>query len=204
MSFVIYYGLQAATSPQVGAQFVLSEFPDPRISPYFYAKPITWFSYFSFLYWAFGLEAQKMHFLNLNDRTRQFIFIITAFVAFGAFYEIFFNFMLWTALEVLCQGIRPPCNPDPLANPFPVLRNPINLVFATKVVTTVFGMAMYSLWFLYRLDKETERRNQSKEPVSSREELYEVRTIRATQMTKLRSPSVGIEGQTPPESYSRN
>ena len=155
MTFILYYGLQATTNPQVGAQFVLAEWPDPRISPYFYAKPITWFVLFSFLYWGFGLEANRERFLSLSPRTRRFIFIITATVAFGAFYEIFFNFTLWSALMVLTQNCAtPPCNPDVLANSFPALRNPVNIVFATKVVTTVFGLSLYSLWYLHRIERD--------------------------------------------------
>ncbi len=158
MSFILYYGLQATTNPQVGAQFVLSEWPDPKISPYFYAKPITWFVLFSFLYWAFGLESHRPRFLSMSPRTRRFLFIATATVAFGAFYEIFFNFTLWSALMVLTQNCpTPPCNPDLLANSFPALRDPINLVFATKVVTTVFGLSLYSLWYLNRLERDLDR-----------------------------------------------
>lgn len=185
MAFILYYGLQAATSPQLGIQFVVAEWPDPKISPYFYGKPITWFSYLSFLYWAFGLEAQKEHFLNMSEKIRRFLFIIAALVAFGAFYEIFFNFMLWSALEVLTQNCtQPPCNPDQLFNNFPALRNPVNLVFATKVVTTVFGISMYQLWFFHRIDKEIERRSQTTQPISSRQELYELGVIRASQTAR--------------------
>lgn len=195
MAFILYYGLQAVTSPQIGAQFVLAEWPDPKLSPYFYAKPITWFSYFSFLYWAFGLEAQKEHFLNLSERIRRFIFVVAAVIAFGAFYEIFFNFMLWSALEVLTQCLGPPCNPDQLANKFPVLRNPVNLVFATKVVTTVFGIAIYQLWFLHRIEKETERRNQTSQRITTRQGLYEIGPIRANQMSRSNPSSTEIESQ---------
>ncbi len=165
MSFILYYGLQATTNPQIGAQFVLSEWPSPAISPYFYAKPITWFVLFSFLYWTFGLESNRDRFLRMSPRTRRFLFIVTATVAFGAFYEIFFNFMLWSALMVVIQTCEtPPCNPDLIANSFPSLRNPINLVFATKVVTTVFGLAVYSLWYLHRIDRDLEQERWSSAP----------------------------------------
>ncbi len=165
MSFILYYGLQATTNPQIGAQFVLSEWPSPTISPYFYAKPITWFVLFSFLYWTFGLESNRDRFLRMSPRTRRFLFIATATVAFGAFYEIFFNFMLWSALMVVIQTCEtPPCNPDLIANSFPSLRNPINLVFATKVVTTVFGLAIYSLWYLHRIERDLEQQHWSSGP----------------------------------------
>lgn len=168
MTFILYYGLQATanpTNPQVGAQFVLSEWPDPSISPYFYAKPITWFVVFSFLYWTFGLESHRDRFLRLSPRNRRFLFIVTATMAFGAFYEIFFNFTLWSALMVLTQTCpTPPCNPDLLANNFPALRNPVNLVFATKVVTTVFALSLYSLWYLHRIERDLDREQSRQGP----------------------------------------
>ena len=159
LAFIVYYGLQATTNSQVGIQFVQSEWPDPSIFPYFYAKPITWFAYFSFVYWAAGLESNKSHFLKLSPRFRNMLFLVTALVAFASFYEIFYNFMVWLALEVLTTNCRPfPCNPDQVASIFD-LRSPLNLVFATKIVTTTFGLSMYSLWFLHRVDGETQRQN---------------------------------------------
>src|SRR2546428_12114702 len=159
LTIIVYYVLQATTNPQIGIQFVSSEWPDPAIFPYFYAKPITWFVYFSFVYWAAGLESNKVHFLKLSSRFRNFLFLCTALVAFASFYEIFYNFMVWLALELLTTNCRPfPCNPDQVASIFD-LRSPLNLVFATKIVTTAFGLSMYSLWFLHRVDVETERRN---------------------------------------------
>jgi hypothetical protein len=161
LAFIVFYGLQATTNPQVGIQFVQSEWPDPSIFPYFYAKPITWFAYFSFVYWAAGLESNKGHFLKLSPRARNILFLATALVAFASFYEIFYNFMVWLALEVLTTNCKPfPCNPDQVATIFDT-RSPLNLVFATKIVTTAFGLSMYSLWFLHRVDVETERRNQT-------------------------------------------
>ncbi len=162
MVFISYYALQIPLgNVSIGAQFVLSEWPPPAVSPYFYAKPITWFSYFSFLYWAFGLESFRARFFNMSYRTRRFLFIGTAFVAFGAFYEIFFNFTIWSALLAVCSSSQ--CNPDTLVNMFPNLRTPLNLTFATKVVTTVFGLSMYSLWFLYRVDRDLDRKAISNE-----------------------------------------
>src|SRR5207245_1781894 len=89
-------------------------------------------------------------------------------VAFGAFYEIFYNFMIWSALEVLTQSCSPsPCSPDVIASRWPSLPKPLNLVFVTKVVILVFSLSVYSLWFLYRIDKEIERRKPCAEGVLS-------------------------------------
>jgi len=75
--------------------------------------------------------------------------------------------MVWLALEVLTTNCLPfPCNPDKVASIFD-LKSPLNLVFATKIVTTAFGLSMYSLWFLHRVDVETERRNQTPKPIET-------------------------------------
>ena len=204
LTFMGYYGIIALGNPSVniGQQFVLSEFPDPKMSPWFFGKPITWFSYAAFLYWTFGLESQKSHFLKFSDRTRRFMFIVTAVIGSGAFYEIFFNFMLWSALEVLannCAPAGPPCNPDLLANEFPTLRNPLNLVFATKVVTLVFALSMYSLYFLHRVDKEREKLGLTPVQAYTRQGPYELDSIRNMPITRSYSPTPATKRESPEE-----
>ena len=202
LAFIGYYGILSISNPptDVGAQFVTAEFPPPSVSPWFYGKPITWFVYAAFLYWAAGLEAQKVHFLNFSDRTRRFLFIVTALVAFGAFYEIFYNFMIWSALEVLTQTCNGPCSPDVISSRFPDLPKPLNLVFVTKVVILVFSLSVYSLWFLFRVDREIERRGLTRPPASSRQDLYDSDTLRTSPMTRAYSFAVTTNGQDPPES----
>jgi hypothetical protein len=191
LAFIVYYGLQATTNPQIGIQFVSAEWPDPSIFP-LYAKPITWFAYFSFVYWAAGLESNKEHFLRLSARARNMLFLVTALVAFASFYEIFYNFMVWLALEVLTTNCIPyPCNPDKVASIFD-LKSPLNLVFATKIVTTAFGLSMYSLWFLHRVDVETERQNQTKTTLDT-----DVRESLASPSRKRIEIEAGLNAQKP-------
>jgi hypothetical protein len=201
LAFIGYYGILSISNPptDVGAQFVTAEFPPPSVSPWFYGKPITWFVYAAFLYWAAGLEAQRIHFLNFSDRTRRFLFIVTALIAFGAFYEIFYNFMIWSALEVLTQTCNGPCSPDVISSRFPDLPKPLNLVFVTKVVILVFSLSVYSLWFLYRVDKDIERRNLTRPAPPSRQELYDSDTVKVAPMTQAYSSAVTTNGQDPPE-----
>jgi len=201
LAFMGYYGILSIGNPpaDVGAQFVNAEFPPTSISPWFYGKPITWFIYAAFLYWAAGLEAQRIHFLNFSDRTRRFLFIVTALVAFGAFYEIFYNFMIWSALEVLTQSCGGPCSPDTIASRWPDLPKPLNLVFVTKVVILVFSLSVYSLWYLYRIDKDIERRNLTPPVAPSRRDIYDADTIRTVPMTQAYSFAVTTNGQDPPE-----
>lgn len=206
LAFMGYYGIMALGSPSatIGQQFVLSEFPPSNISPWFFGKPITWFSYATFLYWAFGLEAQRSHFLRFSGRTRRFMFVITALIAFGALYEIFFNFMIWSALEVLNNNCgQPPCNIDLITSPFPSRATPLNLVFATKVVVLVFGLSMYSLYFLHRINREIERRAPTPAPVHPRQELYDLETIKNVPIpARSYSPPVSTKNEGPEISAS--
>lgn len=194
LAFIAYYGIMALGNPpaNIGQQFVLTEFPPTSISPWLFAKPITWFSYASFLYWAFGLESQRKHFLNFKEGTRRFLFVITAVIAFGALYEIFFNFMLWGALEAVTAG----GNPDLLNNIYPDLRNPLNLTFATKIVTLVFTMSVYSLYYLHRIEKEIEKRSPT--PVFRRQDAYDVDSIKNIPITRTYSPEVVSDSQNSP------
>lgn len=160
VTFLLYYMIKfpPTTDSVVGWQFVLHDWPSASISP-IHAKPITWFSYFGFLYWAFGLESKRHYLLARGPRTRKILIAITALIAFGAFYEIFFYFSLWGALMSM-QDVAT-LDPD-IINVFfeshPELRNPINVVFASKVVVMAFAMSLYSLWYLARLDKEASSR----------------------------------------------
>ena len=202
LTFMGYYGILALSNPPsvIGQQFVSAEFPPQSISPWFFGKPITWFSYASFLYWSFGLEAQRQHFLRLSERTRRFLFVVTALIAFGALYEIFFNFMLWSALEVLANNCTtPPCNPDFASNPWPNLRSPLSLTFSTKVVTLVFALAVYSLYYLHRVDKEIDRRIPTPAFLYPRQERYESDTVKNIPVTRSYSFDIREKDELPSE-----
>lgn len=202
LTFLGYYGILALSNPPsvIGQQFVLAEFPPQNISPWFFAKPITWFCYAAFLYWSFGLEAQKSHFLRFSDKTRRFMFVVTAVIAFGALYEIFFNFMLWGALEVLANNCSvPPCNPDFASNPWPNLRTPLSLTFSTKVVTLVFALSVYSLYYLHKIDKEIDRKTPTPAFLYPRQERYESETIKNVPVTRQFSYTDPPKEKPPPE-----
>ncbi|MBO0888520.1 hypothetical protein J2P12_05405, partial [Candidatus Bathyarchaeota archaeon] len=98
------------------------------------------------------------------------------------------------ALEVLANNCAsPPCNPDLAFNQFPNLRNPLSLTFSTKIVTLVFSLAIYSLYFLHRVDKEVEKRTPTPAPDFSRRESYDFDTIRNIPITRSYSFAVTTE-----------
>ena len=155
LSIVVVYGSKALFqgAEVVGGSFVLEELSIPFF-PFFYAKPITWFSFFGFLYWAFGLETWRKRITRLAPLYRKIMFIVVALIAFGSLYEVFFNFAIWIALMSV-EDMTGVLNPDLLANPFNVPR-PINLVFATKICFLIFGLSVYSLYYLRTIGKEPE------------------------------------------------
>jgi len=154
LSLVAVYGSKAffQNISVVGESFVLEELVIPFL-PFLYAKPITWFSFFSFLYWTFGLESYRKKFMKLESAYRKILFIVVALVAFGSLYEILFNFAIWTALMAV-TGMMGVLNPDLLANVFNVPRA-INLVFATKLCFLIFGLSAYSLYYLRTIDRDS-------------------------------------------------
>ena len=126
--------------------------------------------------------------------------VVTAVIAFGALYEIFFNFMLWGALEVLANNCAvPPCNPDFASNPWPNLRSPLSLTFSTKVVTLVFALSVYSLYFLHRIDKEIDRKTPTPAFLYPRQERYESETIKNIPVTRSYSYADPTKEKPPPE-----
>src|SRR2546425_8569228 len=109
--------------------------------------------------------------------------------------------MIWPAFEVLPQSCSlSRCSPDASPSRWPSLPKPLNLVFVTKVVVLVFSLSVYSLWFLYRVDKEIERRNPTPPTRYSRQDLYETDTVKPAPMTPAYSFAVTSCGQDPPES----
>lgn len=130
----------------VGTSFVMEELPLPFF-PWFYAKPITWFSFFAFCWVVFGLETHRKHFLRLKPPFPKMLFGLIALIAFGSGYEVLWNFAIWIALMSIAG---PHLHPDVSVNIFNVPRA-VNLVFATKLVFLVFGVSVYLLYFLVRI-----------------------------------------------------
>src|SRR2546428_11582534 len=113
--------------------------------------------------------------------------------------------MIWSALEVLTQSCSPsPCSPDVIASRWPSLPKPLNLVFVTKVVILVFSLSVYSLWFLYRIDKEIERRNPTPPAAFPRQDLYDADKGKTPPMIPAYSFADTTNGQDPPQSHQTN
>jgi len=130
----------------IGATFVNVDFPLP-----FLAKPVTYLSIASvtFFYstlWVWEPRIAKWSRLKLS--AIQFFAIV---VAFASAYEVIYNFMLWGAIysaQVLIGDLNPNVITSPSTSPSVI---PWNLVFATKMFSSLLFIGAYTAYFLRRV-----------------------------------------------------
>lgn len=127
------------------------EFPQPELFPV-YAKPVTWL-YISIIGFGFSvLELNKKKLANLSGTYFSIVQFIVFVVAAISAYEIFYNFSIWSALMAF-QAIRGEINPDVVIVAFPNPEIPWNLVFATKLFSSIFIVSVYVFYYLLRIRK---------------------------------------------------
>lgn len=140
------YSIRLHPSPTIyGEQFILNEWAP---IPFIQFKPITLIFVFVFLFYAFLVQHFENKIAKLNRDIQLFLFIVAFLMTVGSLYELFFNFTLWGAL-MSTTGVS---NPDILVNKFPNPETTVSLVYASKLVILIFGMSLYSVFFLHRLD----------------------------------------------------
>lgn len=115
-----------------------------------YMKPITISVLLIVLGHLFGLE-----YIDVNVRLRRSslhaLTIISLFAMFVSSYEVMYNFMLWGSLiSSLSRNGAVEHNIDMLVNPFPNPDMAWNLVFATKVFTTILFMSVVTLVYVVK------------------------------------------------------
>ena len=138
----------------VGAVLVDFEFPPPSISP-IYAKPVSYLMIAALALTFSGFELAKPHMAKFTKSQMSFIKLI-AFVGIAlAAYEVFYNFAIWTA-EIATNSLLGVLNPDVLLNQFPNPKTPWNLVFATKLSTTVLAVTIYVFYIVRQIEKSSE------------------------------------------------
>jgi hypothetical protein len=100
-----------------------------------------------------GLELARPTMLKFSNTTysylKMFIFAGTALCA----YEVLYNFAIWIA-QLSAASIAGILNPDIIVNSFPNPATPWNLVFATKLTTTILAAGLYSFYYIRSLEKE--------------------------------------------------
>ena len=132
----------------IGENFVVREVPSPKDFP-IYAKPITYIVYSIMLAWLFGLEALRDRFSRISFTWIELFMVVSAFLMFLSGYEMFYNFTIGSALMASqTQSGKMSYSPDLLVNSFPNPAYPVNLVFATKIFSLIFFVALYFLLYL--------------------------------------------------------
>ena len=138
----------------VGATLVDAEIPPPSISP-IYAKPISFLMIAALALTFSGFELAKPRMSRFSKSQMSFIKLI-AFVGIAlAAYEVLYNFAIWTA-EIATNSLLGVLNPDLLINSFPNPKTPWNLVFATKLSTTVLAVTVYMFYVVRQIEKKAE------------------------------------------------
>lgn len=100
-----------------------------------------------------GLELARPITIKFSHSTfsylKMLIFVGTALAA----YEVFYNFAIWIA-QLSTASLAGLLNPDVLVNSFPNPLTPWNLVFATKLTTTLVAAGLYAFYYFRGLEKE--------------------------------------------------
>src|SRR3989337_3712576 len=142
----------------VGETFVTFEFPPISVFPLFYSKPITWLSASLLSFYLTLLELNVEKISKLTGSLRNSLRLVALFVGAMAFYEVMFNFTLWSGL-IAREGILGVLNVDIIKNPFPNPKTPWNIGFAPKLFTVLFVLALYSVYYLQRIESKIGKEN---------------------------------------------
>jgi hypothetical protein len=152
------YGLIASVvqgTDIVGRTLVEIEFPPISVFPLFYSKPVTWMVAAVVTGWFSAVELGKRQLLRIPGPLLAFMKYFAFLVAVMGFYEVLFNFTLWSALisyNSITFSLRV-VNIDSIINPFPNPDSPWSIVFATKIFTVITVMCAYSFYVFHRTEQ---------------------------------------------------
>ena len=133
----------------IGSSLVDVELPNPYISPV-YAKPITLLYAAALIFMYTELELIRERVVKLQDGTVHVFRLLAFFAAVVAFFELAYNLIFWGG-EIAAESVLGHLNPDTIANYYPDLTHPINLVFATKIAAAVLIAGVYVFYYLTRV-----------------------------------------------------
>ena len=134
----------------VGETLVDVEIPPPQLFP-LYAKPVSFLMGAALALTFSGFELVKPRMLGFSRTQISFLKLI-AFVGMAlAAYEVFYNFAIWTA-QIATNSLLGSLNPDVIINQFPNPKKPWNLVFATKLTTTLLAIGLYTFYVVRQVE----------------------------------------------------
>ena len=133
----------------IGSNLVDVEFPPPSISP-IYAKPITLLYASSLVFMYTELELIRGRVRRIQNGYLHVFKLVAFSVAAIAFFELAYNLIFWSGV-LAAQAVLGHLNPDAIANPFPDLKHPINVVFASKIAASVLIAGAYVFHYLSKI-----------------------------------------------------
>ncbi len=136
----------------VGAALVDVNFPPPNLFP-LYAKPVSYLMAALLGLTYSGLELAKPRMLRSSNSFHSFLKLIAFVGGALAAYEVMYNFAIWTA-EISTNSLLGVLNPDVIVNQFPNPKEPWNLVFATKLSTTLLAIGLYVFYYIRQVERE--------------------------------------------------
>lgn len=143
-----YYAINSTEESRgiIGLALVENEIPPPEIFPLF-TKPITILLVLIIVFWFAIIGIVKDRVNSFGYSKRMLVRLLFLIASIASFYEVLFNFMLWSSLLTMgmIQDHASSFNPDTAVNVFPTDRYPVNMVFATKIAVVIFGCSMYAL-----------------------------------------------------------
>ncbi len=134
----------------VGSGLVNFEFPSPDVSPVYF-KPITILYIAGALFMYSGLELNRGRIASFSPAWKTLIKAFAFIVAAVFAYEVSYNFVFWSG-QIAADSIRGTLNPDVIANPFPHLANPVNVVFASRLFALFLICGLYVFYFMTKLE----------------------------------------------------
>jgi hypothetical protein len=150
-------GVLAAYSISLTSPYIIGEnLVDAEVNLIlFQFKPITLFTYFFFLSFAFGLNSpiSKQRLMRIGDQFFESLYVISWFFVMLSGFEVLYHVVLWSA-GLSVQGLQ---NPDIIVNWWPSNPYAINVVFAAKLVVLIFAISCFSVDYLRRVRTAREK-----------------------------------------------
>jgi len=154
---ILAIAVLAAYSFSLNAPYIIGEnLVDAEVNlVLFQFKPITLFTYFFFLSFAFGLNSpiSKRRLLSIGDQFFESLYVISWFFVMLSGFEVLYQIVLWAA-GLSVQGLQ---NPDIIVNWWPANPYAINVVFAAKLVVLIFAISCFSVDYLRRIRTAREK-----------------------------------------------
>ena len=154
---VLAIGVLVAYSLSLNAPYIIGEnLVNAEVNlVLFQFKPITLFTYFFFLSFAFGLNSpiSKQRLLRIGDQFFESLYVISWFFVMLSGFEVLYHIVLWSA-GLSVQGLQ---NPDIIVNWWPANPYAINVVFAAKLVVLIFAISCFSVDYLRRVRTTREK-----------------------------------------------